>query len=204
MTQGDKTPLPDSGAQGILGSLISPSSQTPSPPMKSPEGAPSGGWSMLTRSDDQSIRAEQPEDAQGFSGSTTMPRSIHAVSTPSWTLAHVDHRLNPPNHHVPHLPRYIRGGRILHRGRTNRRQTESSQSNRVLTTTQSSGCALRAEPPREEYRELFLTIVFFLSDEEETSPPTSLDSTKRSPSKSLTLCCNPSIWVLWNTRNICC
>ena len=67
-----------------------------------------------------------------------MPRSIHATVMPSWTPAHVDHRLNPTNRHVPHLPRYIMGGRILQRGRTNRRQTESSQSNRVLTTTQSS------------------------------------------------------------------
>jgi hypothetical protein len=42
-----------------------------------------GGQSKLTRPDGQSIRAKQPNDAQGFSGSTTMPRSIHTMTTPS-------------------------------------------------------------------------------------------------------------------------
>jgi hypothetical protein len=43
------------------------------------------------------------------------------TTRPSWTLAHVDHRLVPPNHHVPDLSRYIRdkvgpkGGTIIRR-----------------------------------------------------------------------------------------
>jgi hypothetical protein len=43
--------------------------------MKTPEGPPEGGQSKPTQSDMQSVRTEQPDDTQGFFGSTTLPRS---------------------------------------------------------------------------------------------------------------------------------
>jgi hypothetical protein len=42
---------------------------------KTPEGAPRGGRSKLTQPDTQRVRTGQPDDAQGFFGSMTSPRS---------------------------------------------------------------------------------------------------------------------------------
>jgi hypothetical protein len=51
---------------------------------KSPESAPGGGWSKPTQPFTQSVRTEQPNDAQGFFCSMT----LHGPQT----LAHVDCR----------------------------------------------------------------------------------------------------------------
>ena len=42
---------------------------------KTPEYPPGGGRSKPTQPDTQSVRTEQTYDAQGFFGSTTLPRS---------------------------------------------------------------------------------------------------------------------------------
>jgi hypothetical protein len=62
-----------SEAPGPMRQPLEPTSFTAK---KTPEGPPGGGRCKLTQPDTQSVITEQPDDAQGFFGSTTRPHSM--------------------------------------------------------------------------------------------------------------------------------
>jgi hypothetical protein len=107
------------GVRGLSGRHVSPRNLPSSPPRRLQKVSLGGGRSKLTPSDTQSVRTEQPDDAQASSAPRHLdgPRRI-AISL-CWTLAHVDHRLKPPNCLLRDLSHYIRdkvgpkGERIL-------------------------------------------------------------------------------------------
>jgi hypothetical protein len=114
---------------------------------KPPEGAPGGGRSKPTELDTQHVRTEEPDDTQGFFSSMTTSRSIHAATRPPWTPAHVDHRLNslkPP----------CTQPTSIYKGWSDPRGGRTIPNRSILSSPNSSSSAPRAEPLREEYREL--------------------------------------------------
>jgi hypothetical protein len=107
VTQEDKASPWPPGALGISGPRISPWSQPPSPPRRlqkvDPREAGPSRHSLTCRVSKQSSRT-MPK-------ASLAPRHYHSpqrvAARPSWTPAHVDHRLVPPNRYVPDLSRYI-------------------------------------------------------------------------------------------------
>jgi hypothetical protein len=96
------------GARGLPGPHVSPRSRPLSPPRRLQKASPEGGWSKPTPFDTQSVRTEQPDDAQASSAPRHHDGPCRTAARPSWTPAHVDRRLEPSNRLVPDLSHYIR------------------------------------------------------------------------------------------------
>ena len=156
---------------------------------KTLEGPPGRGQSKPTQPDTQSVRTEQPDDAQGFFGTKTPQWSTGTAARPSWTPALVDHRLVPPSHHIPDLSRYIRDkvGPMWGRRGLELRSFHSIPWPLLSTESKAThGGASRAPPPHP--------VIFLLFDEGKALPMTRQPwiSTELTPYQiSLQPCCNP-------------
>jgi hypothetical protein len=96
------------GAWGLPDPRVSPRSRPPSPPRRFQKVSPRGGRSKPKLSDTQSVRIEQPDDAQASSARRHLDGPRRTATRPFWTPAHVDRRLEPPNRLVPDLSHYLR------------------------------------------------------------------------------------------------
>jgi hypothetical protein len=150
MTQEDKASHDLWGAQGLLGPPVIPQSRPPSPPRRLQKVSPRGGWSKPTPSDTQSVRTEQPDDAQASSVQRHLNGPRHTIARPSWSPVHVDHRLEPSNHLIPDLSHYIRD-KVKPRGGRIRIQSPDTPFHSFCLCS-----APRARQPRERHREPLL------------------------------------------------
>jgi hypothetical protein len=97
-----------SGSSRASGPARQPPEPTSFATKKTPEGLTREGQSKLTPSNMQSVRTEQPDDAQASSAPRHLDGPRRTTTRPSWTPAHVDRRLEPSNHLEPDLSHYIR------------------------------------------------------------------------------------------------
>lgn len=124
------------------------------------EGAPSAGQSKKTKPKTHHVRTQLPNDVQCFFGSTTTPRSIHAATRPSQTLAHVDHRLNSPKP-LCTQPTSVYKGRL---DPTKGEDKNSAISDRSFgSLLNSSSSVLRLEPPQRSIKSSSTLSIIFTS-----------------------------------------
>jgi hypothetical protein len=149
VTQEDNFSWP-SGARGLSGPHGSPWSRPPSPLRRLQKVSPGVGRSKPTPSDTQSVRTEQRGDAQASLAPRYLDGPWHTATSPSWTLVHVDHRLEPPNRLVPDLTHYIRDKVGPRGGMIPVRSPNTPFHSICLRSTP------RARQPGEEHREPLL------------------------------------------------
>jgi hypothetical protein len=69
-------------------------------------------WGTLSVSEQSLTLSVSEQSSRTTPRASSAPRHRHGpqstAARPSWTLAHVDHRLIPPNYHVPNLSRHKR------------------------------------------------------------------------------------------------
>jgi hypothetical protein len=151
------------GAHRLSGLHVSPSSRPPSPPRSLQKAHPR----EADRSRHNLTLSMSEQSSRTTSSASSAPRHRHgpqsAAARPSWTPAHVDHRLNATNLHVPDLSRYIRD-------RSDPKKGVYDQDRSFASSLFCSISAPRAEQPREGHQELLHRfVVFLLSNEGEGS-----------------------------------
>jgi hypothetical protein len=95
-------------ARGLLGPRVSPQSRPPSPPRRLQKVSPGEASPSRHR-----LKHRVSEQSSRTMPASSTPRHLdgprRTAARPSWTPAHVDHRLEPSNRLVPDLSLYIRG-----------------------------------------------------------------------------------------------
>jgi len=71
------------GAQGLPGPCVSPQNQPPLPLRRLHKVSPGGGWSKLTPPNTQSVRTEQPDDAQASLAPRHLGNPRRTTASPS-------------------------------------------------------------------------------------------------------------------------